>query len=72
VLVNENTRGVSAESFKLNKDQADGKLVLNAEKNAPPGERKLNVEARLKFNGQDLRQKAEFTVVVNEKKEETK
>lgn len=72
VLVNENTRGVSADSLKLAKDQADGKLLLKAEKNAPPGERKLNVEARLKFNGQDLRQKAEFTVVVNEKKEEKK
>jgi hypothetical protein len=72
VLTNENTQGVSADPLKLMKDQADGKLKLKADKNAAPGERKLAVEARLKFNNQDLRHKTEFTVVVNEKKEESK
>jgi hypothetical protein len=69
VLTNENTRGVSADPLKLTKDQTEGKLMLKADKSAQPGERKLALEVRLKFNGQDLRQKAEFTVVVNEKKE---
>lgn len=72
VVTNDNARGVNADPLKLPGGQNEGKLALKADKNAQPGERKLTVEARLKFNGQDLRQKAEFTVVINEKQAESK
>ncbi|MEX2186237.1 MAG: hypothetical protein WD875_05570 [Pirellulales bacterium] len=72
VLVGDNARGVSAQSIKLPAGQNEGKLVLKADNGAAAGERTLNVETRCKFNGQNLQDRSEFRVVVNEKKAENK
>jgi hypothetical protein len=45
----------------------DGKLALEAEKDAPTGDRKLTVEARVNFNGQ-LNVRQEITLKVTAKK----
>ena len=56
--------GVKVSNMSVAGDQSQGKLVLEADKNAAPGERKLNVEARLNFNGQiSVRQEVVIRVV---------
>jgi hypothetical protein len=46
--------GLNAVKVTIPKDQTETKLVLEASSDATPGEHKLTLQARLKFNNQDL------------------
>jgi hypothetical protein len=46
--------GLNAVKVTIPKDQTEAKLVLEASRDATPGENKLTLQAKLKFNNQDL------------------
>jgi hypothetical protein len=56
--------GIKVSNLSIPANQNQGKLVLEANKDAAAGERKLNVEARMNFNGQiNVRQEVVIRVV---------
>src|SRR5258708_2481830 len=61
--------GLNAVKVTIPKDQTETKLVLEASPDATPGEHKLSLLAKLKFNNQDLQwdQPIEMKVAAKQK-----
>ena len=56
--------GLSAAKITIPKDQSEGRLVIEAAGDATPGDHKLNLQAALKFNNQDLKVDQAITLKV--------
>ncbi len=56
--------GLSAKNFSIEKGQAEGKLALTVDKNAPEGEHSATVRARAKFNNVNVEATAPVVIKI--------
>ena len=54
VSVPDTAKGVEAQPVSIPKDASETKLVLKAAKDAPPGEKEIRIDAKMKLNGEEL------------------
>jgi hypothetical protein len=63
-FVTQNSQGLRAQTVTIPAGQTQGKLVLEADKNAAPGDRTLSIEARVRFNNASLQVRSDVVVKV--------
>src|SRR5207244_3521168 len=62
--VPDDVKGLASQKITISKDQAEGKVILEAAPDANAGEHKLTLQASLKLNGQELKVEQSITVKV--------
>jgi hypothetical protein len=71
-VVADQSIGVKAADLNVPKDQPSGKLMLDVDPKAKPGEHRLIVRAKLSFNGQPLEVEQPLTITIGPPPESSK